>query len=236
MVIGFLWQLAKDIKKHADRPQLVIESLRAENFRLLRGEYYCRFLLARISNFGGIRAENCLGHLVLNEDHEEEFKLHWADESWEKRRDSAPKIDLEPTESRDLDIAFSLCGNRKPDYHLTSDEGPIIYPNKQPVTEPPHYTGGTFDPMGVLGTTSATSENLRFRNIFEPLEGSWIASPRTPLELTVGSITYLKPGVHNVELRLILSEGEGFVLEFDILSSKDPYELTIIQDSVNIIP
>lgn len=104
---------------------------------LLPGEYYCKFLLARVTNVGGHKAENCLGQIVVNDEITREFKLHWSDESWEIRRDSAPKIDLEPTESRDLDIVFSICGIEAPSEHvLTSSDEPVIA-RGTPVTSPP---------------------------------------------------------------------------------------------------
>jgi len=152
---------------------------------------------------GGRTAEGCIGHLIID-GKEEEFKLHWAGEPWEYQRDSAPKIDLEPTESRDLDIAFSVIG------HMTiphSKEGEIS------VTKPPAY----FDSSSGV-------------------EGAWIATPYVIENHGFDSSVYLGPGRHRIEIRIIPSDGEGFVMNFVIESNEDPFKLDIDNDSVKYEP
>jgi len=195
---SLLWKLGEKIIGHVNRPHLVISGINEQNFRPFQRGSYSRFIIAEITNIGGKTAENCLAHMLIDGT-EEEFKLHWCGESWEYRRDSTIKIDLEPTESRDLDIAFSICGHftTPPQSEGTSVTLPPIYPD---------------------------SSSGR--------EGAWVATTFVTENYGPDSPAYLPPGRHKVEIRIILSEGSGFVINFDIISAEDPSELTIDNDSI----
>lgn len=87
---------------------------------------------------------------------------------------------------------------------------------------------------GVLGTDGDAGKmvNTRFNVPEDPRKGAWVATPAAPMDLSDESRTYLPPGKHHVEIRLILSEGNGFTISFDVVSSENPYGLTIDRDSI----
>ncbi|MFX0200391.1 MAG: hypothetical protein ACFFCW_30095 [Candidatus Hodarchaeota archaeon] len=191
-----LWKIPEALYRHSKRPKLIVEELGVQQFRHLEftPSRWGRYIIAKITNIGGRRAENCLAQILKVNEQEREFKLHWCGESWEYKRDSAPKIDLEPTESRELDIAFSYCGDIYPD-------GP------SGVTNPPipHFNG---------------------------VRGVWVATPYVVENFEEDSDAYLEPGRHKVEIRIILSEGEGFVMNFIIESTENPSEINIDKKSI----
>jgi len=200
--ITLLWKLGEKILRLVNRAQLIVSEINAQDFRPgIESGSYSRFIIAKVTNIGGRTASNCLAHMIIDGT-EHEFKLHWCGESWDYRRDSAPKISLEPTESRDLDITFSICG------HLTTPP----QPEGMSVTQAPIY------PDSSSGR-----------------QGAWIATPFVSENFTPDSPTYLSPGRHSVEVRLVLGAGSGFTITFDIISSEDPSELTIDKDSVKYL-
>jgi len=198
--LELIWKISRPIEtlyNYSIRPKLIVEELGVVPLRFLNftDSKWGQFIVARITNIGGKRAENCVAHIVRTVDDEErEFKLHWCGESWEYQRDGAPKINLEPTESRYLDIAFSYCGDVYPEGSLGMTNPPI-----------PHSNG----PQGV-----------------------WIATPYVVENFNEESDAYLKPGPHKVEIRIILSDGDGFVKNFIIESTEDPSKIFIDKDSV----
>ena len=197
--ITLLWKLGDKILKRANRAQLIVTELNAQDFRpSIESGSYSRFIIAKVTNYGGSTASNCLAHMIID-DAKNEFKLHWCGESWEYQRDSAPKINLEPSESRDLDIAFSTCG------HMTT----------------PPQSGGMNVTLPPIYPDSSSGK-----------KGAWIATPAVTKNFEPDSPTYLIPGCHSVEVRIVLGEGSGFTTSFDVISTEDPSELIIDVDSV----
>ncbi len=197
--ISILWKLGEKILGRVNRAQLIVTELDAHDFRPgIASGSFSRFIIAKVTNYGGRTAKNCLAQLIIG-DAKSEHKLHWCGESWEYKRDSALKIDLEPSESRDLDIAFSIRG------HLTSPP----QQGRMNVTLPPIHHDSSSGQVG-----------------------AWIATPAVTGNFEPDSPTYLSPGRHGVEVRIILGEGSGFNIKFDIMSTEDPSDLTIDVDSI----
>jgi hypothetical protein len=227
-MIQTIWTIAKDLKWIKDQPQVIVQEINAHDIKLIQpGDHYCRFILLKVRNVGERTARGCLGH--LEDENGNEFKLHWSDESWDFRRNSAPKITLEPTEPRDLDVAFSIYGNLKPVVSITSSD-PVIYATQ---TELDRLPGTLIPSTSMLGTHNVPPfDNIRFFLPVSPRKGAWVATPSVPHDLPENCREHLSPVIHKMKIRIILSEARGFNMEFDIVSGEKPWALNVEKDSV----
>jgi len=203
-----------------------------------------------IKNVGKTGAINCLGQLSFEPSNTSPVKLHWADTSYEFLSDSAIKIDINPTEERRLDIAFSHCGEQSPvpslepvlgsmpvssPYSCTSPTGArisegTVWTGSMPVRS--RAMEGTIDTGSLIGlpvsspysNTSPTGASS-FYVQKESLEGAWIASNRVIGNPIKESRDYLSPGRYQISVEVKCENGIGDNAKLVIISNKNSWKL-----------
>ena len=239
---GTIWNIGKAILGDVNRPYLEIENIKIGNFKYPSnwGDHFRRFIIARIRNRGNERAENCLAHLETPSIPGREFKLHWVDFPYEPRRDSAKKVDLEPKESMDLDVLFSVCGEESPKIEvepcLTS--GTIVFSPPEPtpsITQDPSLTRGTYDPSVYQLHPSDSARIIQARlPANRKYSGAWIANPYALYDPDGYREAFLTPGKHEISVDILVSKGTGCGFSCTVISTEDCYGLTIERDSVKV--
>lgn len=227
----------EQISKLVGKPTLRIEKVYIQNFQYLKTYpiHYRRFIIAKIRNVGRKGATGCLGKISIDEKGLTDIKLHWADEPYEIRRDSAIKINLAPNEPRDLDIAFSVCGGQSPKTKkepvFTTGVGPLvsvnalggtIYSTKKTTHDRSStLTRGTYDPYVIPSDSNYLAKSDKEERIDPPLKGAWIASHLAIGNPIYNSRDYLRPGRYHAEIEVICENGSGHRGKLVIISREE---------------
>ena len=224
--------------EYYEEPYLTIEGGYVEDFRYIGSEpsHHRRFILVKVTNDGLRSAVDCWAQITIPELGLENVPLHWADESYEIKRNSMDMITIPPRVSRDLDVAFSVYGEEydKGISLMTGDAvivtGKIIGPSTwksstTTQTRPSTSTlGGTYDPRFV--PTGARQVGDFHKESDPKLKGSWLASHLVIANPRENSDHYLPPDFppkrYDCELQVICGNGKGDETSITIISSIEP--------------
>jgi len=238
-------------------PNLVIKGGYVSDFKYFGTDpiHHRRFVIVNVINEGSRSATNCCAQITIPSLGLDKTPLHWADESYEIRRNSMDRITIPPGVPRDLDVAFSVYGEEYDGGKMarTSGEPEIITKTTStslgtitgmitiPSTETPITSHGltipkgTYDPRPrgtfnpeVASTGARLSEEIP--KTFDPkLKGSWLASHLVLANPIENSEHYLPPDSpqkrYDCEIEVICGNGGGESRSMMLISSINPSEL-----------
>lgn len=238
---GIVGKLVGDkVVDHYDTPVLSIERGYVDDFYYLNSipPHYRRFIIVKVRNIGPYEATNCWGTITVEELGLKEVPLHWADESYEIRRDSMIPINIPPGISRDLDIAFSVYGSEysggshplTTTLYSSSSSTKISKSEKTPSITSYDLVRprGTFTPE-VARTDSNQQFQVTEREPEPPMEGAWLASHLVIAYPSYDSEHYLPPQSpprrYHGEIKVICGNGTGDRCPIVIISAVEPSNL-----------
>jgi hypothetical protein len=232
------------VVEHYESPHPKIIQIYTDNFYYFRTDppHYRRFVIGKVRNKGKRTATNCWARISIDELGLAEIPLHWADESYNIRRNSMDMIELPPDVSRDLDIAFSVLGSefeKIPSVSITGTvTGTTITGSEETsitdygLTTQPSSTRGTFSPEVVGSDSNKLKRTLvesKERKVEPPLNGAWLASHLVIANPMVRSEHYLPPiepvKRYRGKFEVICGNGEGNSLDMVLLVYSDPTKL-----------
>jgi len=220
--------------EYYEEPYLTIEGGYVADFQYIGTNpvHHRRFVIIKVTNEGLHSAEDCWAHINIPELGLEKIPLHWADESYDIRRNSMDMITIPPGVSRDLDVAFSVYGEEYDEGKTVStrDNSVSVTVSVNPSVET-LVTGygstisrGTYDPR--LATTGARLYEEIPKQPDPKLKGSWLASHLVLAIPIENSEHYLPPDSppkrYDCTIEVICGNGKGDETSITIMSSIEP--------------
>jgi hypothetical protein len=210
-------KIAGEMKKRRDEPVLRIETILVQDFKFpdetgsmgQQKSAVRRFIIAKIINVGRKPADGCVGYLESDQTIIDQYKLHWADIEYLALRNSTTPITIQPGESRDLDIAFTIGEPSSDSTALTSGQ-PISVTTGQPIS--------------LRSISFGSSSAVPIEQPQGP--GAWVANPIGLCYPTNSSQAYLKPGKYKMDLRVVPNVGKSDQLELLVTAPEDWKKLT----------
>lgn len=243
--------IEKTEARRYEEPNLVIKGGYVDDFEYFGTDpiHHRRFVIVNVINEGSRSATDCCAQITIPSLGLDKIPLHWADESYEMRRNSMDRITIPPRVPRDLDVAFSVYGQEYDEGKTPRTSGrPAIITggststsNKTKTSTETKITShgvarGTYDPTLLRGTydprPTPTGARLfeEISKTFDPkLKGSWLASHLVLANPKEKSEHYLPPNSpqirYDCEIEVICGNGRGESRSIILISSINPSEL-----------
>lgn len=239
--------IGSKVVEHYDTPVLTLKRAYVQNFKYLGTfpPHIRRFVVATIRNDGPYSATDCWGQITVKELGEDPIPLHWADESYEMRRNSMVAISIPPGVERDLDISFSILGSESLQTSTsvkTTGQVSTSYsttPSRETAVtsygitlQQPESMKGTFSPELASSDSNKLVRVLEDRpggQIEPPSKGAWLASHLVIAHPITGSEHYLQPEKpvkrYHGSLEVICGNGKGHIIPIILIVSHDPHML-----------